>query len=78
MATNTPPNDDTPNSSSLKTSPDRPIPSDPDALPTRTPRAVQERADLDAAKGAASILTEQELRELKAWIEMISARRDGF
>ena len=72
MATNAPRNGDTPNPSSLKTISDR------DARPTRTPSAVQERTDLAAAKGAASILTEPELRELKAWIEMIIARRDGF
>ena len=77
MATNTP-LDDTPNPSSLKTLPELPIPSNPAARATHAPSAVQAGADLGTAKGAASLLTEQGLRELKAWIETIIARRDGF
>ena len=75
MATNTPLDDDTPRPSSLKTLTDLPIPSNPAARSAHAPSAIQARADLNAAKGAASLLSEGGLRELKAWIEMKLATR---
>jgi hypothetical protein len=38
-------------------------------LPTRTLAAVQARADLDATKLTAGVLSRDELQELRAWID---------
>ena len=69
MATNTPIDDDTPHPSSLKTLTDLPIPSNPAARSAPAPSAIQARADLSAAVGAASLLSVEGLRELRAWID---------
>jgi hypothetical protein len=70
MDTHSPLNDDTPDPSTVRTIPDLRL--------ADTPSDDGERADLRAAKGAASLLTEQGLLELKAWIEMKIGRRAGF
>lgn len=77
MAETAPQNDDTPNPSTSKTTPDLLVAAHLDDPLGHTIAVTRAEADLITAKGAASRLTEQGLKELRAWIEIIIARRDG-
>jgi hypothetical protein len=70
--------DDTPEPGSLNTLPDPLHFQIADRGSQHALQAAQERADLGSAKGAASLLSEEGLRELQSWIEMKLRRRAGF
>jgi hypothetical protein len=70
--------DDTPEPGTLNTLPDGLLFQNADMRTQRALQAAQARTDLGSAKGAASLLSEEELRELQSWIEMKLRRRAGF